>query len=71
MKDSLVKLTDSLRQQVVGLKRQLDMLESGKMTTGDQLPSGLLDTTEETKTQVRSVIAELERLISDYDPRLR
>jgi hypothetical protein len=66
MDDPLIQLTDSFRKQRESLQRQLDMLESGKFSTGDQLPTGNVDTTEDTKRRVREAIDELDQLISKY-----
>lgn len=71
MDDPMIQLTDSFREQRRRLQQQLEMLEGGKFRTGDQLPTGNVDTTEDTKRRVREAILELDRLITEYDPRTR
>jgi hypothetical protein len=66
MDDPLIQLTDSFRKQREGLRKQLDMLESGKFSTGNQLRTGNVDTTEDTKRRVREAIDDLDLLISKY-----
>jgi hypothetical protein len=65
-----VQLTDDFRFERAKLQQQLDMLHDGKLTTGDQLRTRLVDTTQETKAELQAGISELDTLISEYDPRL-
>ncbi len=69
--ESLIQLTDGYRAERAALQVQLDMIESGRLFTGDQFRTGSVDTTCETKAELQGCIAEWDALITEYDPRLR
>ncbi len=64
MSDTLIQMTGVLRQHRDVLKKQLDMLESGEFSVGDQLPDAAA--IEDTKCRLKSIVEELDRLIVDY-----
>ncbi|HVB17621.1 MAG TPA: helix-turn-helix domain-containing protein [Stellaceae bacterium] len=57
-------------ERCIGLERELEMLESGKMTTGEKRRQGNafvdVDTTAESIERVRSHIAELDAMVADH-----
>ena len=62
----LIEITDSLRRQRDELKRQMDVLESGKLGATNRSAEAI----EITRHRLKRVIEEMDRLIADYDPRL-
>ena len=63
MSDTVVQMTDALREHRDVLKRQLDVLEFG---IGDELPNAAA--IEDTKCRLRSIIEEMDRLIVECGP---
>jgi len=63
---TLVQMTDAFRKHRDVLKRQLDMLESGELSTGDQFPNAAA--IEDTKRLLTRIVEEMDRFIVDYGP---
>jgi len=49
------------------LQKQLDRLLDGKLMTGDQFQTGLINTTKETEAELRARISDWDTLISESD----
>ncbi len=68
MQDLLARLTEWCKAQRAYLKQQLDVLESGQMTTFEARDSGeQVDTTAETVRHTITLINELDSLLAEND----
>jgi hypothetical protein len=53
------------KQEQSSLQQQLELLEAGKVRTGEDLCSGWTDTTEASKERIRARLAELEEVLTE------
>jgi hypothetical protein len=53
------------KQEQGTLQRQLELLESGKVRTGEDRGDGWVDTTDQSISRIRKRLAELEELLSE------
>lgn len=53
------------KQEQSTLQQQLELLESGKVRTGEDLGSGWVDTTEASMERIRTRLAELEQVLTE------
>jgi hypothetical protein len=53
------------KQEQASLEQQLEMMESGKVRTGEDIGSGWIDTTEQSIERVRARLAELNELLTE------
>jgi hypothetical protein len=53
------------KQERGSLQQQLELLESGKVRTGEDRGEGWVDTTDESVSRIRERLAELEQLLTE------
>jgi hypothetical protein len=53
------------KQERGSLQQQLELLESGKVRTGEDRGEGWVDTTDESISRIRERLAELEQLLTE------
>jgi hypothetical protein len=53
------------KQEQASLEQQLEMMESGKVRTGEDIGTGWIDTTEQSIERVRARLAELNELLTE------
>ena len=53
------------KQEQASLEQQLEMMESGKVRTGEDIGSGWIDTTEQSIERIRARLAELNELLTE------
>jgi hypothetical protein len=53
------------KQEQASLEQQLEMMESGKVRTGEDIGSGWIDTTEQSIERVRARLVELNELLTE------
>jgi hypothetical protein len=53
------------KQERGSLQQQLELLESGKVRTGEDRGEGWVDTTDESINRIRERLAELEQLLTE------
>ena len=53
------------KQEQASLEQQLDMMESGKVRTGEDIGSGWIDTTEQSIERAKARLAELNELLTE------
>jgi hypothetical protein len=53
------------KQERGSLQQQLELLESGKVRTGEDRGEGWVDTTDQSINRIRERLAELEQLLTE------
>jgi hypothetical protein len=53
------------KQEQASLEQQLEMMESGKVRTGEDIGSGWIDTTEQSIERAKARLAELNELLTE------
>jgi hypothetical protein len=53
------------KQEQASLEQQLEMMESRKVRTGEDIGSGWIDTTEQSIERVRARLVELNELLTE------
>ena len=53
------------KQEQASLEQQLEMMESGKVRTGEDIGSGWIDTTEQSIERAKVRLAELNELLTE------
>ena len=53
------------KQEQASLEQQLEMMESGKVRTGEDIGSGWIDTTEQSIERAKARLAELKELLTE------
>ena len=53
------------KQEQASIQRQLELMEAGKVLTGENRGSGWVDTTSESIERARARLAELESLLTE------
>jgi hypothetical protein len=53
------------KQEQASLEQQLEMMESGKVRTGEDIGAGWIDTTEKSVERTRARLAELNELLTE------
>jgi hypothetical protein len=53
------------KQEQASIEQQLELMESGKVRTGEDIGSGWVDTTEESIERAKARLAELNDLLSE------
>lgn len=56
------------KQERGTLQQQLELLEAGKVRTGEDRGKGWLDTTDESIRRIKARLAELEELLTEAGP---
>jgi hypothetical protein len=52
------------KQEQASLEQQLELMESGKVRTGEDIGAGWIDTTEESIERARARLAQLNELLT-------
>jgi hypothetical protein len=53
------------KQEQASLEQQLEMMESGKVRTGEDIGSGWIDTTEQSIERAKARLEELNELLTE------
>jgi hypothetical protein len=53
------------KQEQASIEQQLELMESGKVRTGEDIGAGWIDTTEESRERARARLAELNDLLTE------
>ena len=53
------------KQEQASLEQQLEMMEAGKVRTGEDIGSGWIDTTEQSIERAKARLAELNELLTE------
>ena len=53
------------KQEQASIQQQLELMQSGKVLTGENLGSGWVDTTGDSVTRAKARLAELESLLTE------
>jgi hypothetical protein len=53
------------KQEQASIEQQLELLESGKVRTGEDIGAGWIDTTEESRARAKARLAELNELLTE------
>jgi hypothetical protein len=53
------------KQEQASIEQQLELMESGKVRTGEDIGTGWIDTTEESIERARARLAELNDLLTE------
>ena len=53
------------KQEQASIEQQLELMESGKVRTGEDIGSGWVDTTEESIERAKARLAELNDLLTE------
>ena len=52
------------KQEQASIEQQLELMESGKVRTGEDIGAGWVDTTEESRERAKARLAELNDLLT-------
>ncbi len=63
----LISLARYLKSERYMLKRQLELLESGKFKTGENHGYGWIDTTTESIKRTKASLLEVERVLGEVE----
>jgi hypothetical protein len=53
------------KQEQASIEQQLELMESGKVRTGEDIGAGWIDTTEESIERARARLAQLNELLTE------
>jgi len=53
------------KQEQASIEQQLELMQSGKVRTGEDIGAGWIDTTEESIERARARLAELNELLTE------
>jgi hypothetical protein len=53
------------KQEQASIEQQLELLQAGKVRTGEDIGAGWIDTTEESVERARARLAELNELLTE------
>jgi hypothetical protein len=53
------------KQEQASIEQQLELMESGKVRTGEDIGAGWIDTTEESRERAKARLAELNDLLTE------
>ena len=53
------------KQEQASIEQQLELMESGKVRTGEDIGAGWVDTTEESRERAKARLAELNDLLTE------
>ena len=53
------------KHEQASIERQLELMKSGKVRTGEDIGSGWIDTTEESVERAKARLAELNELLTE------
>jgi hypothetical protein len=56
------------KQEQASIQQQLELMETGKVLTGENRGSGWIDTTDESIERAKARLAELESLLTESGP---
>ena len=53
------------KQERASIEQQLELMQSGKVRTGEDIGAGWIDTTEESVARAKARLAELDELLTE------
>jgi hypothetical protein len=53
------------KQEEASIEQQLELIEKGKVRTGEDIGAGWIDTTDESKERAKARLAELKSLLTE------
>ncbi len=67
--DPLINLMNHFKREREYLREQREMLRTRKFTTHDKTEQGYVDTTADSIALIDRVLADLDRIVTDYEGR--
>jgi len=55
------------KQEQASIEQQLELMQSGKVRTGEDIGAGWIDTTEESIERTKARLAELDELLTEAE----